>query len=145
MVATIRRRRPSRARSLFLVLAALVAITGCGKGSDAGSSSGTSLKISVVSDEGAKPDVMTLKCDPAGGSQPQPAQACAVLAKAGARVFKPVPKSQVCSMLYGGPQTATVTGTYEGKAVDATFKRTNGCEVDRWEKLGATFFNVPLQ
>ena len=48
-------------------------------------------------------------------------------------------------MLYGGPQTAIVKGTYAGKPVDATFKRTNGCEVSRWEKLGTTFFNVPLQ
>jgi hypothetical protein len=126
-------------------MAVLAAVAGCGKGSDSGSSTDTSLKISVVADNGAKPKVMTLKCDPAGGSQPQPAQACAVLAKAGAKVFKPVPKSRVCSMLYGGPQTATVKGTYKGKAVDATFKRTNGCETERWEKLGTTFFNVPLQ
>jgi hypothetical protein len=145
MAAVIRPRPPSPVRSLLLVLATVVALTGCGTSSDAGSSVGTSLKISVAADDGATPKVMTLKCDPAGGSQPQPAQACAALAKAGAKVFKPVPKSQVCSMLYGGPQTAKVTGKYEGKAVDAIFKRTNGCEVDRWEKLGTTFFDVPLQ
>lgn len=123
----------------------LLAMTGCGKGPDAGSTDSTSLKISVVADEGAPAKVMTLRCDPTGGSHPQAAQACAVLAKAGAKVFKPVPKSQACSMLYGGPQTATVTGSYRGRKVDATFKRTNGCEVDRWEQLGTTFFNVPLQ
>ncbi|MDX6278895.1 MAG: hypothetical protein QOJ72_3023 [Nocardioidaceae bacterium] len=128
---------------MFSIIA--VALTGCGKGSDAGSTDSTSLKISVVADAGATPHVMTLRCDPVGGSHPQAAQACAALAKAGTNVFKPVSKSQVCSMLYGGPQTATVKGTYDGKPVRATFKRTNGCEVDRWEKLGTTFFNVPLQ
>jgi hypothetical protein len=125
---------------------ALAVLSACASGSsDGGSSAGTSLKISVVADKGATPKVMSLKCDPAGGNHPQATQACAALAEAGAKVFKPVPKSQVCSMLYGGPQTATVKGTYNGKAVDATFTRTNGCEVNRWEKLGTTFFNVPLQ
>lgn len=131
------------------VAALLVTIGGCGKSEPSSTASGdvpkTSLTITLVSDEGVDPKVTTLTCDPAGGDNPQPAQACAALKKAGAKVFKPVPKSQVCSMLYGGPQTATVKGTYDGSKVDATFKRTNGCEVDRWEKLGTTFFNVPMQ
>jgi ABC-type Fe3+-hydroxamate transport system substrate-binding protein len=129
-----------------VAVVALAVLSACASsGSGSGSSDGTSLKIAVVADKGASPKVMTLKCDPAGGDHPQAAQACAVLDKAGATVFKPVPKSRVCSMLYGGPQTATVKGNYLGKAVNATFKRTNGCEVERWEKLGTTFFNVPLQ
>ena len=126
MQAMIRPRRPSLVRSLLMVLGTLLALAGCGKGSVAGSSADTSLKISVVMDVGATPKVMTLTCDPAGGNHPQPAQACAALAKAGASIFKPVPKGQVCSMLYGGPQTATVIGTYGGMDVDATFKRTKG-------------------
>src|SRR3954451_1895339 len=92
MASMIRQRRRSLVRSAFLALAVLLALTGCGKGSDAGSSAGTSLTISVVADHGAKPEVMTLTCDPTGGNHPQPAQACAVLAKASPQVFKPVPK-----------------------------------------------------
>ena len=37
--------------------------------------------------------------------------------------------------LYGGPQTATVTGTYRGRPVDASFDRTDGCAIDRWNKV----------
>ena len=144
MQAMIRPRRPSLVRSLLMVLGTLLALAGCGKGSVAGSSDDTSLKISVVMDAGATPKVMTLTCDPAGGNHPQPAQACAALAKAGGSIFKPVPKGQVCSMLYGGPQTATVIGTYGGKEVDATLPRTPGCAVARGGKLGTTFFDVPL-
>jgi hypothetical protein len=68
-----------------------------------------------------------------------------VLAKAGRTVFDPVPRGRACDMVFGGPQTATVRGSYAGSRVDATFRRTNGCEIDRWERLGATFFDVPLQ
>ena len=146
---TIRPHRRLPVRRALLGLVALAALSACGSGdgdSDKPSTTPeTSLTITVLVDEGATPKVMKLACNPDGGDHPQPAQACAALDEAGAKIFKPVPKDQVCSMLYGGPQTATVTGTYKGKAVDATFKRTNGCETDRWEKLGTTFFNVPMQ
>jgi len=144
-------------RPAVLLVAALAAATlsACGSegGSDAapGDSSGdassatTSLTIVVTATEGGEPSTYELTCDPVGGDHPQAEQACAAVAKAGASVFDPVPADQSCTMIYGGPQTATVTGTYEGKDVDASFSRQDGCEIDRWEKLGTTFFNVPLQ
>jgi hypothetical protein len=106
---------------------------------------GTSLTIAVTKAEGAEPATYKLTCDPAAGDHPQAEQACAAVAKAGAGVFDPVPADQSCATVYGGPQTATVKGTYEDQDVDASFSRQNGCEIDRWEKLGTTFFNVPLQ
>lgn len=120
---------------------------GAGEPSDDGTSatSGTSLTIVVTAAEGAEPSTYELTCDPAGGDHPQPEQACAAIATAGAKVFDPVPSDQMCTMIYGGPQTATIKGTYDGADVDASFSRQNGCEVDRWEKLGTTVFNIPLQ
>jgi hypothetical protein len=127
-----------------LVLAATV--SACGKDADSGSASdATALKITVVVGERADPTTYELECDPSGGNHPQPAQACKALDQAGADVFEPVANDQMCTELYGGPQTATVKGTYEGDKVDAVFNRTNGCEIARWERLGTTFFNVPLQ
>lgn len=103
------------------------------------------MTIAVTLEEGAEPaKTYELRCDPAGGEHPQAKQACAALAKAGAGVFDPVPDEQPCTMIYGGPQTATVTGIYEGEEVDASFSRENGCEIDRWEQLGTTFFDVPM-
>lgn len=138
--------------SLLLGAVALVALASCGtdeaKDSPKGSSTSdaaTSLTIVVTPDEGAKSSTYELTCDPAGGDHPQAEQACAALAKAGADVFDPVPANQACTLIYGGPQTATVKGTYDGSDVDASFNRSSGCEIDRWEKLGTTFFNVPLQ
>ena len=46
-----------------------------------------------------------------------------------------VPPNQMCTQIYGGPQTARITGTWDGKAVDASLKRTNGCETARWDAL----------
>ena len=88
---------------------------------------------------------MQLECDPPGGDHPQPAEACEEIKAAGAKVFEPVPKDQACTMIFGGPQTATIVGLIRRAHVDATFSRSNGCEIDRWEKLGTTVFDLPLQ
>lgn len=121
--------------------------TGADSGDDVGSgaAASTSLTIEVRADADAEPTTLTLTCDPVGGDHPQAEEACAALADAGADVFEPVPADQACTMIYGGPQTARVTGTLDGAEVDASFSRTDGCEVDRWERLGTTFFDVPLQ
>lgn len=148
MSSATRPRRPSpvpRALLLLLVLAAAT-LSACGKDADSGSSpDATALTITVVADEGADPKTYELECDPPGGDHPQPGDACKALDAAGAKVFEPVAKDQACTDIYGGPQTATVTGTYEGDEVDAEFSRADGCQIDRWEHLGTTFFDVPLQ
>lgn len=147
MSSATRPRRPSPVRRALLLLVAVAAtLSACGKDADSGASSdATALTITVVADEGADPKTYELECDPAGGDHPQPTDACKALDAVGAEVFEPVAKDQMCTDIYGGPQTATVTGTYEGDDIDTEFNRTNGCEIDRWEQLGTTFFDVPLQ
>ncbi|MCD9199193.1 SSI family serine proteinase inhibitor [Aeromicrobium wangtongii] len=143
-------------RSATIAAAAVLAVlSACGsdgssddsapKGSGDPSASATSLKIVVTPAEDAKTSTYRLTCDPAGGDHPQAQQACDALAEAGASVFDAVPKDRACTTIYGGPQTASVTGTFDGEKIDATFSRADGCEIERWEKLGTTFFNVPLQ
>ena len=152
------RRSPVPERRLALgavVLTALLTVAACGSDGSDGSVSpapsasvpaeGTSLTIVATAAEDAVPKTYTLTCDPAGGDHPQAQEACDAVAKAGADVFDPVPGDQACTEIYGGPQVATVKGTFDGRAIDASFSRTNGCEIDRWERLGTTFFNVPLQ
>jgi hypothetical protein len=139
-----------RLAATLVALASWAVLAGCsGDASsdqaDTSNTSGTTLSIVVTTDEGASPVTHTLECDPPGGNHPQPAQACAALKKAGKRVFPPIPADRACTQVFGGPQKAVVRGTYQGSKVDATFTRANGCEIDRWEKLGTTFFDVPLQ
>jgi hypothetical protein len=41
----------------------------------------------------------------------------------------------MCTQIYGGPERATVTGTFRGERVSSTFSKTNGCEIGRWKAL----------
>ncbi|MDJ0342103.1 hypothetical protein QMK19_01775 [Streptomyces sp. H10-C2] len=62
------------------------------------------------------------------------AAACDRLARLGGPVG-PVPPGQMCSMIYGGPQTAQVTGVSQGLTVNERYSRANGCEVARWKEM----------
>ncbi len=107
----------------------------------------TKLTITVRSSEKAKPVTRTLTCDPAGGSVPRAEAACAALAKvaiAKPDPFAPTPKGQMCTQIFGGPQVATVKGTWKGRDVDATFSRKNGCEVKRWNDLTVLMGATPV-
>jgi hypothetical protein len=103
----------------------------------------TRLTITVKMSPTAQPIKRTLRCDPPGGDAPDAAGACAALTKVaavkGGDPFAPTPPGQMCTQIYGGPQTATVKGTWNGRPVDTTFARRNGCEVKRWNDLAALF------
>ena len=43
------------------------------------------------------------------------------------------PPGQACTEIYGGPDTATVRGTFQGGAVEQEFHRSNGCGISDWE------------
>jgi hypothetical protein len=78
----------------------------------------------------------TLRCNPPRGTHPDPEGACLALARH-PRALKPVPKDVGCTQIWGGPQVALVRGTFRGKHVRAWFKRTDGCEIGRWNALSA--------
>lgn len=86
-----------------------------------------------------------LECEPAGGSHPVAQQACdrlAQLPRESADPFVPVPGDAMCTQQFGGPATARVTGSWSGRSIDATFDRTNGCEIARWNGLRPVLPNV---
>ncbi|GGJ83161.1 hypothetical protein GCM10011583_13560 [Streptomyces camponoticapitis] len=97
------------------------------------------LTVTVVDTNITRADgTYELRCGPAAGTHPEAASACARLdeiAADGKDPFTPVPKGQMCTMQMGGPATARVTGTWQGRSVDATFSRKNGCEISRWQNL----------
>jgi hypothetical protein len=78
----------------------------------------------------------TLTCNPAGGTHPSPEKACTALA-ADPAARQPVPADMACTMIFGGPEQATVVGVVNGEQVDAAFERSNGCELDRWDRFAA--------
>lgn len=81
----------------------------------------------------------TLTCEPVGGDHPDAEAACAAIAAGGLAAFEPTPMDVACTEQWGGPQTATVTGTVGGETVNAEFSRTNGCEISRWATLEPLF------
>jgi hypothetical protein len=120
---------------LVVALACLAALgaAGCG-GSDkrTGAPAGLAdLEVTVDPDgSGTKqPHTTSVRCESAGDSQP-----CQAVAGMKAETFAPVPGDVACTELYGGPQTATVTGTLHGDAIHAKFSRVNGCEISRWDR-----------
>jgi hypothetical protein len=95
----------------------------------------TELTIVVDMGHGAGNTTWRLTCNPAGGTHPDPVGACQALEVNGATALPPVPKDRACTMIYGGPERATVTGTWNGQKVASTFSRTNGCEINRWAQM----------
>jgi hypothetical protein len=106
------------------------------------SSPANHLTVSVRASAQAPAKTWSLTCDPVGGDHPKAAQACAALAKA-PDAFKPVPPDMMCTKIYGGPEVATVKGTWHGKPVDTRFTRTDGCQLARWSKVAPLFGDVP--
>ncbi|MFK0255327.1 SSI family serine proteinase inhibitor [Streptomyces sp. NPDC090445] len=79
-----------------------------------------------------------LECHPVAGDHPRAEQACARLdgfARAGENPFAEEPRRQMCTQQDGGPARAHITGTWQGRKVNASFRRTNGCEIARWRNL----------
>ena len=97
-------------------------------------SSSTSLQITVWPKglDGQR-KAWTLRCDPVGGTLPRKAEACRKLGGL-KRAFAGIPKDEVCTMIYGGPARARVTGVFQGRRIWTTFKREDGCHIGRWQR-----------
>ena len=119
-------------------LAAALLLPACGaeggNGGGGGGGPAVELQVQFWADR-ARTDGLTatLMCDPAGGTHPRPDEACAALA-AHPEALEPVPADAACTQIYGGDETAEVTGVVTGQ-VKAGFSRENGCEIARWDAL----------
>jgi len=105
------------------------------------------LAIMVKPSETGTPANFTLVCVdgvPAAESQHPDAAAACLAVKNNAALLSPAPRptDQACTMQYGGPQEATVTGVVDGQPVEATFTLRDGCEIADWnaakDVLGST-------
>lgn len=146
----VRMRHDTALRQLILAVLLLVqVVVGCA-GSDSGGvegtgttmpdtespTGGTRLVVTMQDGAGGPPLTRTLTCDPPGGDHPDPQGACRALAAARAP-FAPVPAGLLCTQIYGGPETATIEGTWRGEPVRAAYRRTDGCEIARWAAVAA--------
>jgi hypothetical protein len=133
--------------ALVLATVAALCLTGCGSGHGTGgrSSSFAQLQITVWPQGESGPSTSySLGCPGGTGTLPEAAAACAKLSRLGTPAFAPVPPRTACTMIYGGPQVSEVEGTFAGATIDATFSRSNGCEIARWQRLGFLFRLAPV-
>lgn len=116
---------------LWVILLVLVVMTAAGgayaltRGDD--DTPVDSIRIALRSDAGADPVFTILNCDDVDA-----ARVCEAITPA---LLKPVGAREVCTMVYGGPQTLRITGRLRGQEVDVNFSRTDGCQIDRWNRL----------
>jgi hypothetical protein len=131
-------------RALTVAAVALV-LAGCGSDGGDGRSSSIDptgspaeheLQLTVDRGDGSDPETYTLACDGAdGATHPDPEAACGHL-QAMDDPFARLAEDVVCTEQYGGPQTATVTGRWDGEPVDLALSRTDGCRIAQWDALG---------
>ena len=118
-------------RTLALPLLAAALLAACGSESPAGNAPATNLVVTVDPDgaHGSKPaKTVRLRCPGAG---------CALTKRVTVKDFAPPRRDVMCTMIYGGPETATVRGTLRGSHIQASFSRTDGCQTSRWERVKA--------
>jgi hypothetical protein len=53
--------------------------------------------------------------------------------------FGAVGGGAACIQIYGGPQVAEVRGRLRGTPVGTTFTRTDGCQIERWNRVRFLF------
>ncbi|WP_418908234.1 hypothetical protein [Glutamicibacter endophyticus] len=99
----------------------------------------TDLRIEVFADGKELSAEHRLSCSGrdalAQSTLPEATSACQLLHDSPALLTEPTPTEQTCTMIYGGPDRATIRGTLNGISVDATFDRSNGCAIHRWDTL----------
>ncbi|HET8758077.1 MAG TPA: hypothetical protein VFM58_18800 [Solirubrobacteraceae bacterium] len=112
-----------------VVLAALALLAGCGDDdeTEAPAQQAPFADLAVTVNDG---ETQQVRCD-----TPEDSEVCRALADIDPKTFEPVPGNVACTQQYGGPETATVEGTLDGREIDAKFSRVNGCEIERWETV----------
>jgi hypothetical protein len=128
-------------RRFALAVLAAAALAGCGEADEPAAQPTTTtsgaIELTVLYDDGSgRMTTGTLTCrgadrraEGALDGRAQAAELCAQARGIADLLTAQPDKRRACTQVYGGPETATVTGTIDGDKVDRRFSRTNGCEL----------------
>jgi LysM repeat protein len=128
----------------FATLAVVLAATLAACGGSGSGSSDASTQLTITARTGGEsvlvPSEATLECDgtarATGFLAKATGPACAAVRNGVvAKVAQAEAGGRLCSQIYGGPQTAHLTGTANGKTVNLRVDRTDGCGVEDWNVL----------
>lgn len=91
----------------------------------------------------------TLECNLDGtaeGSFADPAGSCSHLAKNKDLYLKAfdstAAKDTLCTKIYGGPESLDISGVIDGKSVEITLNRIDGCKIDEWDAWEPSLLNL---
>jgi hypothetical protein len=122
-----------------------LAVAGCGGDDDESPrESGAAARLEIVvrpTGEGSQERRTTVECDVLGAGASS--AICRRLGGLSRADLAPVPKDVACAQIYGGPAVATVDGTLGGDPVEARFKLTDACEIERWRRNRALLGPAP--
>ncbi len=122
-------------RILVPVVAAVLTLAGCGSDDET---------TSIAADAAATDVTFRLDADGPGGAPAQEATltcpggdeaACAAVDALPPDPAAETPPDQACTEVYGGPDTLTVNGTLRGEEIAAAFQRSNGCDIERFDRF----------
>lgn len=136
-----------RAALALALLAAVMMLGACGEADDEPAAQGTTttagaIELTVLYDDGSgRKETGTLTCrgadrraEGALDGRGTPAELCARARGIADLLTSQPDKRRACTQIYGGPETATVTGTIDDDKVDRRFSRTNGCELADYKR-----------
>lgn len=122
--------------------AIILAFAGCGEGDEPAArqpstTAAGAVELTVLYDDGSgRKTSGTLTCrgadrraEGALEGRASGTELCAQARGVAELLTTPPEKGRACTQIYGGPETAVVTGTIGGEKVDRRFTRTNGCEL----------------
>jgi hypothetical protein len=118
---------------IVVVLAMLALLAGCGGDDEQSASTASVADLTVTVDPDGKGSKEAKTADVQCASADD-SDVCKSVDGMKPAVFEPVSGDTACTQQYGGPETATVTGTLHGETIDAKFSRVNGCEISRWKQ-----------
>ncbi|MDP2710110.1 MAG: hypothetical protein Q8O56_02735 [Solirubrobacteraceae bacterium] len=135
--------RRATALALGFALLGALALNGCGDADDEPAAPPTEttesgvIELTIRYDDGAGDTTLgTLTCradaQRAGGALRDAAPAAELCDRARGLadfLLAEPDRTRACTQIFGGPETARVTGTIDGREVDRRFSRTNGCEI----------------
>jgi hypothetical protein len=119
--------------AVVLVICALLLVAGCGDEEEQAAAPATQLVVRLDRDGPQGPKAakeLRVSCGEGDASAP-----CRAAERLKPRDFAPVPRDVACTQIFGGPETARIAGTLGGERVAATFSRSNGCEIHRWDTV----------
>lgn len=134
------------ARAILLGALAAAALAACGEQAAGVSAAPAkrSIALTISFDSGAGKVMRgTLSCrrgrQRATGVARPAARSCSRVRRLAAFLTTPPPRDRVCTEIYGGSETARVTGSIDGQRVSRRFSRRNGCEITDYNRIARAF------